>query len=629
MNIVYKPNCYYTDYSKSYLEEGTFYDNSCIPGLVVFKPTLHCMAHCSHCDPRSKHFSTNYELSLMEYDEIINDLKKMGTEQICISGGEPLMYSGLEQLVRLITSKGIKVSLNTNGWLLNEDMFIKLIDAGISCVNLSIDSPFAEIHDNLRKLPGLYEKAISQIKKCKGTGLPFILNIRMVLSKYNYKHIVEMIELVRDIDADILSIDMIEADSKTRNFLLSTSEIREFKEIYAPQIISRLCNLDLKEELKQYAIKQINDIFNLDFNTAYNYEAGFYWPDDRIKEKCDIPSTFMIIEGDGMVLPCNAVEYNRSEIVGNVRESSVDQLWTSSQWKEFRKNKMSFCRECPMNMSFMLIVKEDAVVRQVNNHSFSSEEIKQMIKIDPEKGYDQERVDEYCAFFGKNNAFVEEINAQYSIDSLEYKVDFLYPTFFGEMDSNEKIFSSYRDASPYYSLRQLLGRPMKFEPQLEVFDFMRKYLKTGSTVIDYGCCVGDFSILFAKMNYRVIAFDLDIPTFDFAIERFNNRHLDILPVRVSHTQKIPLIKQKAHFVFCRDVLEHTVNPLDVLAYFYQILHDNGFLYISTMNPDEDIYVGAEHLEQTVILTKTREYKKFFEEHFMPLGIHGLYKKKKK
>ncbi len=366
MRINYKSQYYYTDYTKKYSEPGTFYNVKEKPTLVVFKPTLNCIANCEHCKPRNKKFSTNNKLSLEDYEQLLKELKGMGTEQICISGGEPLIYRDIIKLVRLITKTGLKASLNTNGWFLDIEKFKELIDAGIICINLSIDSPFSEQHDRLRRLKGLFNKATNQIKECKNLNIPFKLNVRMVLSKHNYRNVSEMIQLSKELNADILSIDMIEADSKNKLFLLNEKEIIDFKENYVPKLIEIVKSMDIKENLKKYNIQQLKDMFNTEFNDIHNFENGIYWPDENIKKKCDIPSSFMIIEGDGMVLPCNAVEYNRDKIIGNILRTNIQDLWNSQEWKEFRAKKMEFCRECPMNMSYMIVFNDDEISRECN-----------------------------------------------------------------------------------------------------------------------------------------------------------------------------------------------------------------------------------------------------------------------
>ena len=46
--------------------------------------------------------------------------------------------------------------------------------------------------------------------------------------------------------------------------------------------------MNIRKELKKFNIKQLNDMFNLDFNSIENFENRIYWPDNNIKNKCDI-----------------------------------------------------------------------------------------------------------------------------------------------------------------------------------------------------------------------------------------------------------------------------------------------------------------------------------------------------
>lgn len=265
--------------------------------------------------------------------------------------------------------------------------------------------------------------------------------------------------------------------------------------------------------------------------------------------------------------------------------------------------------------------------KKANNNKYNSELIKKMIKIDSNNDYDSERLQEYLNFFKKDISFIKKITKEYTIDSIDFKTKYLYPNFFNQMDTDDKIFDSYDKASELYSLRQLVGRPNKFNGEVNIFNFMHKNLKESSVVMDYGCCVGDFSILFSKMGFKVVAVDLDIPTFDFAKQRFENRNLQIETYSVLKNMQPPEINYTVDFIFCRDVLEHTVNPIEVLQYFYNHLNNDGYMYISTMNPGDEIYIGAEHLEDTIKLANTEEYRKFFNNHFINLGEHGLYKKR--
>jgi len=365
MKIVYNPKHYYTDFSENYASNKVFWDYKDKPEMITIKPTLSCIANCLHCNPRSKKFDNNNVMTIEKYRALFKKLKEMGTKQICISGGEPLLYKNIEEMVSIISSFGIAVTLNTNGWLLTKQKLKQLIDAGLVGVNVSIDSPSPEMHNKLRGVDGIFEKTVKQLKECKELEETFYLNVRMILSKYTYKDIIGMIKLCKELDADTLSIDMIEADAENKYFLLNENQILEFRNCYLPKVIKFLENFDYGSEYIKFNITQLNDIFNLNFNSPNNFASGIYWPDDHIKSKCSIPYSFAIIEGDGSVLPCNAAEYNRNKIIGNCAQNSFENIWNSRQRMNFCENKMDFCKLCPMNMSFSLVFKENTIVRHI------------------------------------------------------------------------------------------------------------------------------------------------------------------------------------------------------------------------------------------------------------------------
>ena len=54
--------------------------------------------------------------------------------------GEPTLHAGLINIIRYAKSKGIKeISFLTNGYKLKLDYFIKLAQAGIDLITVSID----------------------------------------------------------------------------------------------------------------------------------------------------------------------------------------------------------------------------------------------------------------------------------------------------------------------------------------------------------------------------------------------------------------------------------------------------------------------------------------------------------
>ena len=66
--------------------------------------------------------------------------------------------------------------VKTNGWLLTKDLTRQLKQAGISCINISLDSVSEERHDSLRGIPGLYKRAIDGVRYCYEEGIPCIVS---------------------------------------------------------------------------------------------------------------------------------------------------------------------------------------------------------------------------------------------------------------------------------------------------------------------------------------------------------------------------------------------------------------------------------------------------------------------
>lgn len=352
---------FYSDAENKYGSNKPFYTTTGLPSFVTIKPTLVCPARCDHCFARRKAFSSNTDpLNAESWGRVFSQLKKLGTESLCISGGEPMLYKGIYDLIYKASKRGLKVSLNTSGWLFNKKEKIKrLVDSGLLAVHLSIDSPKAEIHDGIRHIRGLHQRALDSIELMLDAKQDFLLDIRMILHKKTFRDIPEMVRLVKERGATSLSIDHIEHDQTRRMFLLNAQELIEFRNSVRPKIIEQINGLSFENNgLREVSLKQINSLFSNRLASDEQYQNGIYWKDAAIKRHCTIPSSFMIIEGDGTVLPCNPVEYTRDPIMGNLQRSSIEDIWTSSVWENFRRTKFDYCNQCAMNQSITIPFRE-------------------------------------------------------------------------------------------------------------------------------------------------------------------------------------------------------------------------------------------------------------------------------
>ena len=158
------------------------------PYMAELDITYQCNCRCRMCQ-RWKDGRTN-ELSLDEYQRLAGMLHEMGSHQISIAGGEPLLREDAFLIIKSFSDRGMSVNLCTNGLLL-EKYEDEICDSGLTCVTVSLDGASAEMHDEMRGMPGSLEQIEKGIQRLLGhprSSRP-ILRVRMTISNQNSNEI--------------------------------------------------------------------------------------------------------------------------------------------------------------------------------------------------------------------------------------------------------------------------------------------------------------------------------------------------------------------------------------------------------------------------------------------------------
>jgi cyclic pyranopterin phosphate synthase len=108
--------------------------------------TDRCNFRCVYCMPKEV-FGRDYEflgrgelLTFEEIERVARAFARRGVRKLRLTGGEPLVRRGIEQLVAMLAViPGIEVTMTTNGALL-ADKAHALADAGLRRVTVSLDS---------------------------------------------------------------------------------------------------------------------------------------------------------------------------------------------------------------------------------------------------------------------------------------------------------------------------------------------------------------------------------------------------------------------------------------------------------------------------------------------------------
>ncbi len=146
-----------------------------VPLTVMIAVTTRCQCDCAHCSAANLP-GAGAELSTEEIKRIIYGARALGAPKIGFTGGEPLLRSDIAELTACAAGLGLSVSIDTNGLLLDGEKARALKAAGISNINISLDSPDARRHDRLRGRPGCFEAALGAVKICAALGIPCVVS---------------------------------------------------------------------------------------------------------------------------------------------------------------------------------------------------------------------------------------------------------------------------------------------------------------------------------------------------------------------------------------------------------------------------------------------------------------------
>jgi cyclic pyranopterin phosphate synthase len=137
--------------------------------------------------------------NILTYDEIVKlatILARLGIEKIRVTGGEPLVRPKVEDLIKTLSNiDEIKaISMTTNGLLLR-DKVMQLRDAGLSSINVSLDT-FKE--DRFKAITGIrgLNKIMNAIRAADDAGLKIKINT-VIMRGWNDDEIADFARFAR------------------------------------------------------------------------------------------------------------------------------------------------------------------------------------------------------------------------------------------------------------------------------------------------------------------------------------------------------------------------------------------------------------------------------------------------
>jgi len=201
-----------------------------------------CNLRCVYCMPEEglPWLRRGEILTYEEIAEIVRVMADMGLKRLRLTGGEPLVRKDLPRLVDLLAAvPGIEdIALSTNAVLL-APVAKRLRDAGISRVNISLDSLRPDRADAIARRPGTLARIMEGLDAAHAVGFdPIKINV-VLMRGQNDDEVPDFAELSRDRPLHVRFIEVMPTES---NLELSASNF-----LSCDEALSRVAGVDALE----------------------------------------------------------------------------------------------------------------------------------------------------------------------------------------------------------------------------------------------------------------------------------------------------------------------------------------------------------------------------------------------
>jgi radical SAM protein with 4Fe4S-binding SPASM domain len=288
--------------------------------VVVWNVGRQCNLHCVHCYSDSENRHYHGELTTSEGEALIDDLAGFGIPVLLLSGGEPLMRPDIMTLIAHARSRGVRVTLSTNGTLITGGVAARLRALEVSYVGISLDG-IGITNDMFRGHKGAFDKAMAGFRNCKAVGQR--VGLRMTLTRRN----------ARDLDRIFDFIDSEEIDRACFYHLVYSGRGSSDDELTAAD--ARAAVDTILRRTKEFADRGLaKEIFTVD-----NHADGPYvYLRLREEDPARAEEVLALLKWNGGGLHSSGVGMADIDFLGNVHP---DQFWMHHTLGNVRERKFS------------------------------------------------------------------------------------------------------------------------------------------------------------------------------------------------------------------------------------------------------------------------------------------------
>jgi radical SAM protein with 4Fe4S-binding SPASM domain len=194
------------------------------PLRVYLSCTKACNFSCGHCFSASGNPYPD-ELTTAEIKELIDEMARIGSSQLFLGGGEPLVRADLADIIGHANSREVTTALSTNAVAATPAVVKSLRGLRIASVKVSMEGASPASYDAIRGEPGAFQAALRGLANLRELAVPIYLH--RVFMQPNLAEARALIRLAEQVDVGLLVLDTVMPVGRAANrpdLLLSPEE---------------------------------------------------------------------------------------------------------------------------------------------------------------------------------------------------------------------------------------------------------------------------------------------------------------------------------------------------------------------------------------------------------------------
>ncbi|MBR2900097.1 MAG: radical SAM protein [Fibrobacter sp.] len=284
--------------------------------------TNKCNERCIHC--YIPHNKKNIELPYNAIENLLFQLRQMGTLKITLSGGEFFLHPDCIRILRKVRELDFSYRILSNVTMLNKNILEVLKETIPRIIQISLYSMDANEHDSITHLAGSFEKTIQAIEILKENGIPIELSCPVM--ELNYKSYKNVLSYAKSINCS----------AHTDLMLLSSYD-------FAKENVAERLSLNQIENLLQEIAKYESTPTPIQDEKKSKEE----WMKEPL---CLVGQKEICVDANGNVFPCAG---GQAIVCGNIMEQPMEDIWlkspTLNNLRLLKKSSIPQCYDCKAN----------------------------------------------------------------------------------------------------------------------------------------------------------------------------------------------------------------------------------------------------------------------------------------